>query len=261
MARGLQKAQSQLKNAGPTEKSAEQRAADRKAAAANSVAQVCLLCRQTFSNVAKEPMLREHFESKHPKETDIKKAFPNMPAPSAAKCQVVAANAAKSGSAAEAPERSTKQKSKDAVARAAAALAAAGGAPPKPKAAKKTKQEEDVPETDPVKDEADNPGPEGTEASEVVNQHMPEDSEKLKQELLAEFARINQRSPEEVAAAKAFGLAAAAEHRERLVAMAKERDKEKRMVELAKARSEVEEAGLLDTKWWDVLATAAQSCA
>ena len=37
---GLQKAQSQLKNAGPAEKTAEQRAADRKAAAANSVAQV-----------------------------------------------------------------------------------------------------------------------------------------------------------------------------------------------------------------------------
>ena len=76
MARGLQKQQSQAKNAGEKDKTAAERAADRKAANANSVAQVCLLCRQTFSNVAKEPMLRAHWESKHPKETDILKAFP-----------------------------------------------------------------------------------------------------------------------------------------------------------------------------------------
>jgi len=63
MARGLQKAQAQAKNAADNQKTPEQRAADRKLAAANSTGQVCQLCRQTFSNVAKEPMLRSHWES------------------------------------------------------------------------------------------------------------------------------------------------------------------------------------------------------
>ena len=69
MARGLQKVQSQLKSAGNTSKTAEERAADRKKSEAAATGQICLLCRQTFSNVAKEPMLRAHWESKHPKET------------------------------------------------------------------------------------------------------------------------------------------------------------------------------------------------
>jgi hypothetical protein len=50
MARGLQKAQAQAKNAGLQTKSADERAADRKAKEANSTAIVCMLCRQTFAS-------------------------------------------------------------------------------------------------------------------------------------------------------------------------------------------------------------------
>ena len=57
MARGLQKQQSQAKNAADQGKTAEERAADRKKAEANSCAIVCMLCRQTFANTFKEPML------------------------------------------------------------------------------------------------------------------------------------------------------------------------------------------------------------
>jgi hypothetical protein len=45
--------QSQAKNTGPIEKTAEQRAADRKAMQANLAAFVCTYCRQTFANTAK----------------------------------------------------------------------------------------------------------------------------------------------------------------------------------------------------------------
>ena len=37
-----------------------------------------MLCRQTFANTFKEPMLRQHWTEKHPKETDILKAFPHL---------------------------------------------------------------------------------------------------------------------------------------------------------------------------------------
>ena len=100
MARGLQKVQSQLKNAGNTAKTAEERAADRKKSEAAATGQVCLLCRQTFSNVAKEPMLRAHWESKHPKETDITKAFPQLKDCGAAGAATAAAVPAKKEKAA-----------------------------------------------------------------------------------------------------------------------------------------------------------------
>lgn len=90
-------------------------------------------------------MLREHWESKHPKETDIVKAFPHL---AQQKCVATTApgattvKAAKAG-ADEKQEKSSKQKSKDAAALAAAALAAAaGGAPAKPKKKKAAAEDE-----------------------------------------------------------------------------------------------------------------------
>ena len=111
MARGLQKAQSQAKNAADGSKNADERAADRKKNEAAATGQICLLCRQTFSNVAKGPMLRDHWTSKHPKETDITLAFPQLK-------DCGAAGAATSGAAATAP-------AKKAAAAAAVAAAAA----------------------------------------------------------------------------------------------------------------------------------------
>ena len=142
MARGLQKVQSQLKSAGNTSKTAEERAADRKKCEAAATGQICLLCRQTFSNVAKEPMLRAHWESKHPKETDITKAFPQLKDCGAAGAATAAAVPAKKEKAAAAAAAAAAgaavggtDKKKKAAAMAAAAIAASAGAaaPAKPK--------------------------------------------------------------------------------------------------------------------------------
>ena len=141
MARGLQKAEAQRKNAADGSKTAEQRSADRKKNAADSTGQICMLCRQTFSNVAKEPMLRDHWTSKHPKETDITIAFPQLKtagaaavssAATAAPAKKVAAAAA-AGAAADAGKGGADKKKKAAAAAAAAIAIAAGAAPTKPK--------------------------------------------------------------------------------------------------------------------------------
>jgi len=141
MARGLQKAQSQLKNAGDQGKTPEQRAADRKNAIANTTAYVCQFCRQTFANTAKEPMLREHWTLKHGKEPvdDVAKAFPSFKfgAAAATTCPPVKAAATTAGGAPNQPTgdgSAKKVKAKNAAEIAAAALAAAN------KPAKKTKE-------------------------------------------------------------------------------------------------------------------------
>jgi len=121
-AAGLQKQQSQAKNAGQKGKTQDQRKEAQKTAAKDAQviihrspvvcgslsrisfrpqAFVCGICRQTFSNTAKvvpratfcfctntyrlspvarsqEATLREHYENKHPKETDIKRAFAHL---------------------------------------------------------------------------------------------------------------------------------------------------------------------------------------
>jgi len=150
MARGLQKQQSQAKNAGVTEKTAEQRAADRKAAEANMAAYACGLCKQTFASTAKAPMLRDHWANKHPKDPPddvMTKGFPtfkwneSLPAKKAAKGGAAEAAAA-AVAAAGGGGASKKEKSKEAAAIAAAALAAVAAG--KPAAAKREKKKQET---------------------------------------------------------------------------------------------------------------------
>lgn len=164
MARGLQKQQSQAKNAGPAEKTPEQRAADRKAALANMTAYSCGVCKQTFANTAKEPMLREHWANKHAKEPPedvMTKGFPEFKwgagdsSKKAAK-GADATSAAAAAAAAGAGGASKKEKTKDAAAKAAAALAAAAGGGKAP-AKKEKKVKSDNPTGAPAEESTPEP--------------------------------------------------------------------------------------------------------
>ena len=150
MARGLQKQQSQAKNAGEKEKTPEQRAADRKAAEKNMTAYSCSICKQTFANTATPAQLTEHKDSKHPKE-EVIKLFTNY-----TECVAKFELKTKKAAAANAPSgggggggggggEGGGSKKADAKAKAALAAAALAKAQGGGKAAPKKKKEEAAP--------------------------------------------------------------------------------------------------------------------